>query len=427
MGAKPKAKCNAKTEFSVKPYPKISTRGVPDPGQIYFVKVRGGYFQDRFIDLGLLEDGTLSNFIASNTDTRPEVAISLAKTALSLASIPSFDPIDAGNSDGGTAPETRGSNERGCTGFDTSQIHDPGLLSFLQNMLDPAFEKFCEVFQSSNLDDLLGAWKARVEIKDLRTERRNLLTAERSSTTEAKLERLDAEITRLMTKNFVGSITPTPWTHTFSLNPPDLAATKKTTPSGACTTTPQKLFEFHTEYGICAPSADLEVPVGFIATSCPMSAAVNVEVTRDATDTFWSTIHNAKAKPGAANGFYYRVPARAEISVCQNSKEIGRSEALVAQFGTIVALPTSTGGRTTRYDLTLHPATGALKSFKLTSDPLVTTASVDALGAAVVARETARDAENDQLALAEREKKILEAEKAIRTLREELGLEDEDP
>ena len=107
----------------------------------------------------------------------------------------------------------------------------------------------------------------------------------------------------------------------------------------------------------------------------------------------------------------------------------------LAQFGTVVSLPETTGGRRTQYAAELYSATGAMKSFKLASDALLDKQVVADLGEAgnalvdaAQARREAREAEadertaaSDELTLLRRQADILEAQLRIKKAQEALG------
>jgi len=125
-------------------------------------------------------------------------------------------------------------------------------------------------------------------------------------------------------------------------------------------------------------------------------------------------------------GFYYRVPAVASVQLREATEVLTETQLVVAQLGFVAALPRQRTYQSD-YQVTLDPATGALKTLSANSDsidPALITSSGEAIAGAVEARAEARKEEaaaKDELAILERERKILEETKKIKDLREELG------
>jgi hypothetical protein len=139
----------------------------------------------------------------------------------------------------------------------------------------------------------------------------------------------------------------------------------------------------------------------------------------------------------SANGFFYRVPALARVTVEERTPAAtppggtttiprSQSDHLVAQLGIVAALPAQRTYQT-KYTVTLDPLTGALRKLSADNDapdPALLTGTGGAIAGALDA-EAARDAEEakakDELAVLERERKILEEKKKIRELKEAEG------
>lgn len=145
-------------------------------------------------------------------------------------------------------------------------------------------------------------------------------------------------------------------------------------------------------------------------------------------------------------GFYYRIPAMARVSLrgmelkknektgileaqVSSSKQVLFSrDVVVAQLGIVAALP-SLHAYQTQYTITLDPMTGGLQ--KLTSeseapDPKLIGTLESALDEELKARADAKKAAvaaTDELALLERERKLLEEQKKIRDLKKDLGVD----
>jgi hypothetical protein len=132
-----------------------------------------------------------------------------------------------------------------------------------------------------------------------------------------------------------------------------------------------------------------------------------------------------QTKPNAkVAGFYYRVPAVAEVSVTGiGSAEVPQGRHLIPQLGKIATLPRARGGSAT-LDVELHPDTGALKSVSIDRKGVDMVSSVDTIGTSI---KTVLDAEKahrdsaDTLTTLKYNKAVLEAEIAIHDAREVQG------
>jgi hypothetical protein len=87
-------------------------------------------------------------------------------------------------------------------------------------------------------------------------------------------------------------------------------------------------------------------------------------------------------KSESDRSFFYRVPGTANVSVLADGKGISQKNLPVAQFGTVASLPATTGGSRNKYDIELSTDTGALLSFKVSADPLLSASQMEGLGTA---------------------------------------------
>jgi subtilisin family serine protease len=63
----------------------ITTRGIPDPAQVYLVKVKGGLFEDTTMKFDVAENGTLTKADATVTNKSGEFIVGLIQTGASIA------------------------------------------------------------------------------------------------------------------------------------------------------------------------------------------------------------------------------------------------------------------------------------------------------------------------------------------------------
>ena len=426
------------------------------------LKVRGKWYENRTISLGLDSWGTVQKLDQSTTDTRSDIAVSVIKTVLGFAGLPSFPQQSVENLDTSlftmlqttdikfyseTMSPSAPSLVIGCSEMqadlaalllDVRADTKIGVVTYLNRQ--PT--KVCEVFKADQLikpenkRKFPGVVKALVEIVELRSIRSQLLDGvvvqgSLSSDFVTTVGALDGRIDKILGKSFMGTVSKEQWTWNIPFVPE---------PSDTETTVPLLIVD--PEEGICAVDGaeprtlvQLGVPKKLHADSCgdyPISL-----VFEEREETVVQTIENATAnlEKGEDHGFVYRLPGRVDVTVQWTkpikkggfeTDAIGADTLLIAQYGPVLTLPTSAGGKKTSYDITLYPETGALKSFDLGSDPAISAENVTAVGDALLAKEKAEREQDDQLARLTREKDILKAMKEIEALREELGAEEED-
>lgn len=134
----------------------------------------------------------------------------------------------------------------------------------------------------------------------------------------------------------------------------------------------------------------------------------------------------SEAVPNAA-GFFYAVPVRAFVSLGGHTKAtVDRQSHLLPQLGEVHALPQAKGSSPTMV-VTLHPATGALKSVKVANTASDIAAAVASAGTGTtnllnaIATSRTKELESaDPLTALTREKSLLEAELAIAVAKESL-------
>lgn len=125
-------------------------------------------------------------------------------------------------------------------------------------------------------------------------------------------------------------------------------------------------------------------------------------------------------------GFYYRIPATASISIEKDCTKVAEGSAVVAQLGLVAALPRQRTYQT-KYQIKLDPQTGALIDLTSNSeavDPALITGTGDAI-AGYLKKENELDekeaAAKDELAQLERQRKILEEQYKIQDLQKKLA------
>ena len=131
----------------------------------------------------------------------------------------------------------------------------------------------------------------------------------------------------------------------------------------------------------------------------------------------------AAANPNQTSGWYYRIPARGKVTFIETGTKagdmphtLGISELTIAQFGTIASMPAKSAGKTSSANIVLDESTGALKNFKVSSDPLL---DANTLKDAQTAVQTVIDA-SDPVAKRKRELELLQLQNQINTERKKL-------
>ncbi len=249
------------------------------------------------------------------------------------------------------------------------------------------------------------------------------------------LEELNKAIGALKQPNFIGS----------TAKDQDLLGPFEITPdkSGGGSLA-KDLFYLSATKGVCgiAPNNDGIKPGKFSTDKCLKTggaiiidkdqglAFLNIKLGKDGADgnQFSKVVAAASLEEKGSRGFAYRIPAvclailkfRKQVSekdatdaevLALKESEMGRSPFDIAQLGRTVTLPASTKSWRTKYEIALYQNTGALKNFQLGTENDIQK-SLDNLTAAA---QTAIDS-TDTVKRLEREKKILELQKAIRCL-----------
>lgn len=74
---------NRSTAFSIGT-PEFSERGVPDLDEVYMIRIKSGYFEDKSLTLGLTEAGVFTSVDATSEDRSVDVALGVLDTALDV-------------------------------------------------------------------------------------------------------------------------------------------------------------------------------------------------------------------------------------------------------------------------------------------------------------------------------------------------------
>jgi len=419
--------------------PALSAFGEPDPEQVYFVKVTGGLAVDRTAQLELTDQGSVMGAQAEVTHVGTEIALSTVSAVSGILARTLLTGAGAGVRAAEGAPP--------CPVRPDAALDDPVWEFFAGQspsgdpVVQEAFALYCDLDPAEREpvskaarrgdDDLRRAYRTFRRVYDLQGLRRSVLLGQ-SLTPEVSLREVDAGTARELVA-FVGAEARESWTGSFEVRPAKLEDRLA-------------ILRFSERGGVCE-TADLRgkpaPPPRFTRKdACGDSRPVEVAFRLDGENQVVRRVAARYAvgedlERSGDRAFRYRLPALARVDVAwagDPPKPLGESGAAIAQFGHVVSLPASSGGRSLNYDLKFYEATGALKTFRLASKSAIQKGLADSLGDSTSAlldarikKEREEAAESDELAQLERRRKLLEEQLKIRKACAELGLDCEEP
>lgn len=123
-------------------------------------------------------------------------------------------------------------------------------------------------------------------------------------------------------------------------------------------------------------------------------------------------ISKHKISNNGQNGFFYRVPGYARVSISRNGQELFNEQLIVAQYGSVQSLPAKSGLFRSGYQVSFYEGTGAIRSISANTES-ISPDNVNQLN------NTIRGIinEQDELSRLDRERRILEQRRAIQLLR----------
>jgi hypothetical protein len=424
---------------------KFDTTSVPDTDEVYLIKTQGGMFETRSLEVALTENGVLTKVSAESTNETIDIVTGTIKAAAGIAAKASAVSLLSSGVEVAEFEKKLPFEQRQC--WNTLEESFQKQLKDAQATVTQKFpgadaaeqerrkEALIDKVLLAKRSDFFQAQEAFEQIQKLEAQRTNLFQATNIPVDTLKLmiEEIDKAIDTAKQSFFFGTKDSLTWTPAFKLNP-----------------TPAKqnidLFTFSKVNGVCRiianePPYNQGVPFDgrFKSDSgCaePTTLTLSVqegEIGQGGTDNnnqvsqiVKNLTNNGYLSQSGSRGFYYRVPARAVAFVKKGDTELGRSVVSIAQYGVVVSVPASTGGRKTKYALDLYESSGGLKNFVMGSDSLVKQKNIDdiaeATGTAIDAKGERKKAKApaDELDQLERQRKILEERKKIRDLNKDL-------
>lgn len=445
---------------------KFDTMFIPDTDEIYMIKTKGGMFETRNLELALTESGVLVKASADVSNDTIDIVTGTLKTGAGLAAkaIPIFlsSAVDS---------EQLDSEQQKCrsiavdTWVEELELAGAGIIDASGNISEVKLAAVPQIPETlKNLRKFKDGYEKAKDIVDQINEidtRRTTILAEQPSATPAVstvhadsirvvLDELDKTIKDLKDNYFLGDQSKLTWNASFRLNP------NVDTSNPANNKLSIDLLTLSKDYGVCEIYVNQGVrldPRFRIRKVCPNGAGtckpselqtvpcVGEKVRLDMAlgedgeggpggSLFADNVKNAHLNPSGNRGFYYRIPGRAIAFIRQTHEgsdlELGRAPLSIAQFGEVVSLPASTGGRKTKYTLELYEASGGLKNFAMGSSALIQQKNIDDLAGTASTLIDAKGerkkakAPADELQQLERQRKILEERKKIRDLEKDL-------
>jgi hypothetical protein len=428
---------------------KFDTMFIPDTDEIYMIKTKGGMFETRNLELKLTESGVLIKASADVTNETIDIITGTIKTGSSLLAKALTIPLAAGV--GLDAAQTACRAKVVALWEEELELPLYTFIDAAGNINEAALSAHPQIPEElKNVGKFIGGYRQAdaiaTEIEELETRRKDIISHPDSATPNVRAEtlkllidELDTKIDDLKNTYFLGSESKLIWNPTFRFTPTTAVLTSS-------------FFKLSKEHGVCAITVSQGVredPRFKITKQCPGGApsckpsqlvpvaCVGQPVTlalmpgEDGEggaggNLFANRVIAANLRQTGDRGFYYRIPARAIALLTHGPNELGRGPLSIAQLGTVVSLPASTGGRRTKYDLELYEASGGLKNFSLGSSALIQQKNIDDVAAGASSLIEAKGERNkakapaDELQQLERQRKILEEKKKIRDLEKEL-------
>ena len=436
----------------------FATAGEPDPDEIYFFKITEKGAVDRTALLEYTDQGTVSGASAQADNVTSDIILSVLSTAAGLAA----KSFGAAGVAGFVVPTcvTADPNKTICTkiagapgSIDAIRLTNDynRLKDYTKKLLDKAAND-----DPAGFDDALQAYS---DIFVLKTARDSVRNSPSALAVDAQLKDFDAAIASALAYAFTGSQKKDTWSAAPELRPAAVTAMpeilKLNEQRGICFLNdlatgdqPPKIFWLEGAGYKCDQVAMLKVLNDRKAKIDPLDTdaikAIDAKIARlpksltdartlgatfvldPANGQLFQQLDAAYQETGE-RGFYYRVPASTKIALklCGERPSDAKPEdpkpcdtvttgkLAIAQFGHTFSLPASTGGKTTAYALKFYEATGALKSFNVTSKTMLTKANADTLGSQATSLVTASKTANDEVTKLDREAKILADKAAI--------------
>jgi hypothetical protein len=366
---------DGKIEYSVEDGVVLSTYGEPDPDQVFLVEFSGAGAVDQALNMAWNDAGLLSTASSTVTNRTADVIVAGIGTAASIASKTLF----GASAPGAPLVQTACDVSIPTDSQFFADINDVGI--GLDDMVKSyLLTNFCamDTDKRGKLSEPQFKKVLLTYVRDVAPfvlQRNNLLVkAGGLFDPTALIARIDTEITAKLLPLFVGTKTTKTWNAMMD--------TRNVAGNGdAINSVPfLRLGSNGVEMIAEVPPEGTPEPAEFRkpATGKEVVLQLNLSYRPAKSAQLFTKI---KDDDHGDRSFRYRMPAlvRADF-VDDTQKSYGGAVLSVAQLGTIISLPASRHSKSLTYNLGMVEATGALKSFALSTTGAVDAATVSSFG-----------------------------------------------
>lgn len=452
---------------------RFDTMFIPDTEEVYMIKTKGGKFETRNLEMTLTESGVLVKASAEVSNDTIDIVTGTVKTGAGLLAkaLPVF--LSQGT-DANLDPEQEKCRMRSVADWvEDLDLVGSGIVTYnadgnpvsINEGMLAADKRFPEALRDKSVfkDGYSKAKQVFDQIGEFSDRRTSILGAQPSDVPQVAtsnadsiklvLEELDKTVESMKKNYFFGDEATLTWNASFRLNPSNpgkmsVDLFKLSKEHGVCQVLvnqgagtrldPRFLIKKRCKYGAATCQPTQMEPVTCNGQLVRLDMALGEDGEGGAGGALLANrIRSAGLTQSGNRGFYYRIPGRAVAFIKQaqqegSERELARAPLSIAQFGEVVSLPASTGGRRTKYTLELFESSGGLKNFVMGSSSLIQQKNIDDLAGAASTLIEAKGERNkakappDELQQLERQRKILEEKKKIRDLENDLNGDEEE-
>jgi hypothetical protein len=376
----------------------VSTEAEPDPDQLYFIKLDGGIFEKRNMEVTYSPGGVISEYSASSEDKKGEFILKTATAVLGAVTQTKkmTHAIDKGKKVDNTVIET----VKECTG--EPPIDYQGLVIQAATALN-----YLKSYSDLRVDELKGFSSAESSKESLEFRLKELDASRDTALAMVKTQK-KPEI-----KAYSLSLLPS---CSGGICPAEILKTSLAVFSNKC--------GLYTNAKVGALMYQSDIPktpktLNECGKGSPITLTLNKPPHLSGANADPSRFEHLK-NPDKKRGMHYRVPMTVRTTVSKNDEEILVKDMAIAQFGAVASLPAETGSSNVSYKVTLDPVTGMLLKVSLTSESANTSAGKDIIDP-ISNYLAAKKESKDEITKLEREEAILKLKKSIKELKQAVG------
>jgi hypothetical protein len=437
----------------------VSTVGLPDPDYLDAIPSRSGFLVDATQKLTIGENGVIQGIDLSKVDRTAEVILSVVKAAAGI-----FGRIASGRGLGDTQRAPDGQERSKTSNTDStpllaqfekefiadSKVKDEFKVKLLENFrvlpqcrqVDYALAYYASESVKAKLTSARASFS---ELRSLWSDYNSVITSNSGAGASAVLAAQEKRIADLTQADWIGETSSLNWNPKYQFVPAkNLNGTH--TPENMLPAQATGLFSF----GSCGlrdtdpvlPPINSNAPRGIF---CKTKDLNDKDVAKSVKELAVSFLPKAdtlaeKAKrsldkfpkwDSGKTGIPFIIPEEISVNLTNSGLNLTPPSALIAQWGHATRLPEELAARDGGLTITYYSATGAIQNITMISKSKLESKTIDSIASSVdtalkakldadKAANTAANAASDKLALLEREKKILEAQVAIKKACEQL-------